>query len=170
MRRPLVFALVMLLGTTAAWADRYSDCFQLKDLDRTIGGCTSVIERGKRESPETRAAAYNIRGLAYGGKGRYDHAIGDFTKAIALKPNDADFYNNRGTAYGMSGEYDLAIADFDKAIALNPKDPEPHYNRGLAYKQKGDKERAIAAFRKLLEINPSNQDAREMLGKLGVTP
>ena len=43
-------------------------------------------------------------------------------------------------------------------------------NRGVAYKKKGDKEQAIADFRTALEINPSDQDAKEGLKRLGVTP
>ena len=35
---------------------------------------------------------YIYRGLAYHHKGEYDRAIGDFTKAIELKPNYAGAY------------------------------------------------------------------------------
>ena len=43
-------------------------------------------------------------------------------------------------------------------------------NRGIAYRKKGDKEQAIADFRKALEIDPSDQDAKNSLKQLGVTP
>ena len=36
--------------------------------------------------------------------------------------------------------------------------------------ENGDKEKAIADFRKVLEINPSDQDAKNNLRRLGVTP
>ena len=58
MRRPLVIALALALSAIGCGQDQYSDCNQEKDLDRQIRGCTSVIERGKRESQETRAIAY----------------------------------------------------------------------------------------------------------------
>ena len=38
----------------------------------------------------TLAKAYYSRGLAYDAKGDYDRAIADFTKAVKLKPNDAN--------------------------------------------------------------------------------
>ena len=85
MVRPLVFALVLALSATGAWADAVSDCNQSADPDRQIRGCTSVIERGKRESRKNRAIAYNNRGLAYSKKGDDDRAIADYDKAIAKR-------------------------------------------------------------------------------------
>ena len=117
---PLVFALVMLLWATGAWADPYEDCFQSADLERKIRGCTQVIERGKRESRENRATAYTNRGLAYYDKGEVDRAIADFDKVIALDPNNADAYSNRGNAYDEKGEFDRAIADFRRALEIDP--------------------------------------------------
>ena len=95
MVRPLVFALVLALSATGAWADRYSDCVQDKDLDRQIRGCTQVIERGEQESRKNRAVAYNNRGLAYYKKGEHDRAIADYDEVIALNPNDASAYSPR---------------------------------------------------------------------------
>ena len=105
MIRPLVFALVLALSATGAWADGWSDCNQYKDLDRQIRGCTSVIERGEEETRKNRAIAYTNRGTAYYEKGDYDRAIADSTKAIALDPNYAIAYNNRGNAYSRKGEH-----------------------------------------------------------------
>ncbi len=44
--------------------------------------------------------------------GNYDEAISDYTKAIALKPNDLDqMYYNRGQLYGLQGQYDKMLDD-----------------------------------------------------------
>ncbi len=119
MMRPLVFVLMLALSATGAWADRHSDCKQDKDPDRRISGCTQIIERGKRESQETRAAAYNNRGSAYDDKGDYDRAIADYDKAITLNPKLANAYNNRGAAYEEKGDKEQAIADFRKALEID---------------------------------------------------
>ena len=76
-----VFALALALSATGAWADWYSDCNQAKDLDLRISGCTTIIERGKRESLEDRSFAYTNRGDAYVRKGDVDRAIADYDKA-----------------------------------------------------------------------------------------
>ncbi len=173
MVRPLVFALVMLLGTTAAWAEDANDCLK-GEGDIQIRGCSRIIKSRKLfGTPITKdnlAQAYTSRGNAYQEKGEVDRAIADFEKVIALNPKDAAAYNNRGVVYGMKGEVDRAIADFDKVIALNPKDAKAYNNRGFAYIKKGDKDQAIADFRKALEIDPSDQNAKNNLKALGVTP
>ena len=170
MLRRLVFALVLALSATGAWADRWSDCNQSVDPDRRIRGCTSVIERGKRESRKNRAIAYSNRGVAYWKKSEYDRAIADYTEAIALDPNDAIAYSNRGVAYKKKGEVDRAIADHTTAIALDPDYAIAYFNRGVAYRKKGDKEQAIADFRTALEIDQSDRNAKNNLKALGVTP
>ena len=65
------------------------------------------------------AEAYSNRGGAYAlGKGQYDLAIADCTKAIELNPKDAGAYNNRGFAYYSKGKYDKAWEDVHKAESL----------------------------------------------------
>ncbi len=128
MIRPVISALALTLCATGAWADRYDDCVQDKDPDLTIRGCTSVIERGKQESREWRAKAYNNRGAAYYKKGELDRAIANFDKAIALNPKFADAYNNRGVAYFGQGDKEKAIADFRNALEIDPSHPGAKQN------------------------------------------
>jgi tetratricopeptide (TPR) repeat protein len=170
MLRPLVFALVLALSAIGAWADMYDDCKQSAEPDLRIRGCTQVIGRGEKETRKNLTAAYYNRGRAYEKKGEVDHAIADYDKAIALERHLAPAYFNRGNAYYSKGKLDHAITDFHKAIAFHPNYAPAYYNRGRAYEKKGDKEQAIADFRKALEINPSDQDAKEGLKRLGVTP
>ncbi len=112
--------MVLTLCATGAKADRYEDCVQSADLERKIRGCTQIIERGTRESLENRASAYINRGVAYTKKGEVDRAIADYTKAIALDPDDAEAYYNRGVVYGRKGDKEREIADFRKALEINP--------------------------------------------------
>jgi len=129
---------------------------------------------GMPESVQETALTHLDHGRACLDKGKYDDAIADYTKAIALNPNDATAYSNRGVAYGSKGAFDRAIADYTKAIALKPNVALAYTlaytNRGYTHEKKGDKEQAIADFRKALEIDPSDQYAKESLKRLGVTP
>ncbi|GAG27109.1 unnamed protein product, partial [marine sediment metagenome] len=84
--RTLVIALALTLAATGAWADRYSDCNQIKDQDLRIRGCTQIIKRGKRESRKNRTVAYNNRGNTYSDKGDFDRAIADYTRALKINP------------------------------------------------------------------------------------
>lgn len=115
MMRPLVFALVLGLTTTGAWADPHSDCNQAVDPDRQISGCTSVIETDPKH-----VKAYFNRGTAYYKKRDFDSAIADFTKTIELRPNHAADYINRGVAFAVKGDKNRASADFRKALEIDP--------------------------------------------------
>jgi tetratricopeptide (TPR) repeat protein len=99
-----------------------------------------------------------------------DSEIADFTKAIALSPEDAWAIFFRGMAYETKGEFDSALADYDKLIALKPKNANTYIVRGLAYADWGEDDCAIADFRRALEIDPPNQSAKNSLKALGVTP
>ena len=100
------------------------------------------------------AEAYYNRGVAYGIKGDFDHAIEDLTEAIALRPDFAEAYNNRGVAYNKKGEYDRAIEDYNTAIQLRPDFAEAYNNRGVVYINKSEIDLAILDFTKVIELNP----------------
>ena len=105
------------------------------------------------------AAAYNNRGSAKAGLGRYDEAIADCDKAIQLQPDYAAAYNNRGNAKAGLGRYDEAIADYDKAIRLNPDYAAAYYNRGNAKAGLGRHDEAIADYDKAIRLNPDDAAA-----------
>ncbi|MGI9403203.1 MAG: tetratricopeptide repeat protein, partial [Hyphomicrobium sp.] len=86
MVRLLVFAISPILWATEVGADRYSDCNQSADPDRSISGCTAIIQRGKRENQKNKAVAYWSRGNTYYLKREVDKAIADYTQAIKLNP------------------------------------------------------------------------------------
>ncbi|MCX6257015.1 MAG: tetratricopeptide repeat protein [Bacteroidia bacterium] len=50
----------------------------------------------------------------------YDHAIGDFTKALETNKNEYSVYLNRAESYYSLHKFDLAITDFRKADQLRP--------------------------------------------------
>jgi len=137
-----------------AFADRKTDCFQSKDFNRQIKGCTEIIKRGKKETRKSRRLAYYYRGKGHYEKRQYDRAIADYTKAIELNPKFADAYNFRGIAYRKIGQYDRAIADHTKMIELVPEFAGGYINRGSVFVSKGEYDRAISDFSKAIELKP----------------
>jgi tetratricopeptide (TPR) repeat protein len=81
--------------------------------------------------------AYGNRGAAYGGKGDYDQAIADCTRAIRLDPNYADAYSNRGAAYVIKGNYGRAIADWEAALRINPNNAQARQNIEIVRQKRG---------------------------------
>ncbi len=77
---------------------------------------------GMPESVQEAVRTHLGRGRACLDKGKYDDAIEDYDKAIALAPNDAIAYALRGGAYKHKGDKEQAIVDYRKALELNPSD------------------------------------------------
>ena len=98
----------------------------------TLVGCFSLVAffwsgRSRFRKPDdvirldsNDATAYHNRGIAWVGKGDFDKAITDFTKAIRLDPNYSTAYFNRDNVWANRGGLDKDITDFTEAIRLTP--------------------------------------------------
>jgi tetratricopeptide (TPR) repeat protein len=75
------------------------------------------------------ANTYYNRGLAWAAQGKFDKAIRDFNKTIALDPKAADAYNNRANAWASTGELDNAIKDYAEAVELTTKESNKQIGR-----------------------------------------
>ena len=101
-----------------------------------------------------RAAFYNNRGFVYYNQKKWELALADYNKAIAINPDFALAYYNRGLVYYDQKKWELALADYTKTIAINPDDAEAYNNRGLVYKNQKKWELALADYNKAITINP----------------
>jgi tetratricopeptide (TPR) repeat protein/S1-C subfamily serine protease len=108
-------------------------------------------------------AFYNNRGLVYLDQKKWDLALADYNKAIAINPNYADAYNIRGTVYLNQKKWDLAVADLNKAIELNPDNSLTYTVRGAVYTQQQKLDLALADYNKAIELNPN--DAQGYTGR-----
>lgn len=153
-----VVATVLLVAVGSLWlthlasANNLTDCSQIKDPQRTINGCTRLLQSGKLTQLD-RATAYSNRGSAYVRKHQHDRAIRDYEEAIKLNPKYAVAYFNRGSAYDDMGLHNRAIKNYSKALQINPELASAYVNRGVAYGNKGRYERAIEDFDKAIELN-----------------
>ena len=123
------------------------------DYGEAIEYYTDALEQGLRP-PEV----YNNRGNAYLRIDKVDEAIGDFSRAIELKPDFTEAYNNRGNAYVDKGDFIEAVDDFTISIGLQPDFAEAYRNRGVAYLNKGDFNLALEDFDKAIQLDPDNAD------------
>jgi tetratricopeptide (TPR) repeat protein len=115
--RPLLLALVLFFSSAVpVLANDEQDCFQGKDPQLRIKGCSEIVARAPND-----ASAYHNRAVAFGLSGDIDRAIADYTKTIEIRPDNAAAYENRGRAYASKGDYTHAVADAMKASELVAK-------------------------------------------------
>ncbi len=143
--------LLSLMLTVALWpapapADAASDCEQIFTPERTIAGCTAVLQAGRLEGTAL-AQVYTNRALGHAAQGSLDLAITDYDDAIKADPDYPWAYNGRGRAHADLGEYRLAIRDFDQVIRRIPGTVAVSFTyreRGFARCALGRQETAVA--------------------------
>jgi tetratricopeptide (TPR) repeat protein len=145
--------LLTVAPALGAGQNDYDGCMQHADLDRTVAGCTAIID-DIGESNRNRRIAYDNRGAAWHHKRDNDRAIADYTEALHLNPKEAIAYNNRGTAWRDKGNLDRALADFNQAIRLDPNDAAAYNNRGNVRHEKSDNKAAVADYTEAIRLDP----------------
>jgi len=90
---------------------------------------------------EPLAIVYKERGRYYHAAGRYSEAVADFTAALemmtpTLKPYEYNFFAFRAESLRAAGMFADAVLDFDTAIGLHPH-PVYYFHRGLALRAMG---------------------------------
>jgi len=108
--------------------------------------------------------AYNNLGAILQKTRRYDEALTNYNKAIALKPDYAKAYYNRGNALQDLKHYDEALASYEKAIALKPGYAEAHNNRGATLQEIRRFDEALASYGKAMTLEPGYAEAYYNMG------
>ncbi len=85
---------------------------------------------------KTTQVMFNDRGVAHQKSGKYDQAIADYGKAVAIN---------------------LALADYDKALRIDPRNYRIFLNKALACDESGRVKDAAEAYRNVLKYAPSKE-------------
>jgi len=104
------------------------------------------------------------KGVGFIRHDKFNEAITEFNKVIAINPESANAYYNLGFAYDKKGDLAEAISNFSKAIEIDPTLTDAYYNRAFAYYKKGNFNNAITDYSKVVEISPEAADAHYGLG------
>jgi tetratricopeptide (TPR) repeat protein len=114
---------------------------------------------------EKKARAYYCMGGCFLVKDDYNPAVGNFSEAIRLNPNDAYTNTCRGFCYLQLQKYDKAIADYTTGLRLDPKNEKAYYYRGTAHIGNLEFDEAIADFSEAVRLNPKYAFAYGMRGR-----
>lgn len=146
-----------------AYADRGLAYAKRKQYESAIDDYTKALSM---EPPERLAAStFSNRCWARFVVGRdLQDILGDCTKAIDLRPDDAWALNTRGFTYLKLGETDRSIADFSAAVTINSKMAISLYGRGLARQRSGDGQGGEKDIEMARVIDPSIAEASAIYG------
>ena len=123
------------------------------------GGGLSAAARGM--DPATRsklAEQHHARGYAARKQGRFEAAVDEYSRTLALAPRHFKALFNRGFSFDKLGQYALAVTDYSAALALCPDNSFALYNRGITKDRMGDYAGAVDDFTAAAALDPNNAD------------
>jgi tetratricopeptide (TPR) repeat protein/predicted aspartyl protease len=115
------------------------------------------------EGPKT-AAEFAARGAASAARRDFPAAIADYTRAIALEPDNARHYRARAMARLGARQPVLAMADLDEALKRQPNDADALMRRGELYLATRDPDRAKGDFEAAIKLAPDNPNLPAQAG------
>ena len=96
--------------------------------------------------------AYLGLGDAHVSLREYAKAVGDYGKAISMRPDKARLaYFKRGEINFLLGQFQQALADFQAAIGIDPNFADAHFALGNTYFKLKSFEQAIACYSQTLD-------------------
>ncbi|MDL2329108.1 tetratricopeptide repeat protein [Desulfosarcina sp. OttesenSCG-928-A07] len=128
----------------------------------------SVLNASDDHLLETRAILYMFLGKGAEEHGRYDTALEEYEKVLAIRkknlgpdhPDTATAYNNIAFVYSSKGEYGNALKGFEKALAIREKVLVPNHpsiattynDTAMVYSRMGEYDKALEGYEKALAI------------------
>ena len=113
----------------------------------------------------TNTLAYNALGSAYLSAGRYDEAISDFQKSLAI--TDTVFIHTQlARALIGKGNLDAALAEYQTANTLEPTNVATELALGNLLRQLGQLSAAAGHYHAALTLLPNSADAHSGLGQI----
>jgi tetratricopeptide (TPR) repeat protein len=158
--RVLTVAASAWAVASAANADRFSyrddrQCADTPNAETAIAACTRLYESATL-GPSNRAIALGNRGAALRLIGQYDHAMADFTVAMALDPRNPQYFCQRGDVLRKKRAFKDAIADYTAALTRAPGSLCAYQGRAQAYLAQGSPQQALADVAKGLRVKPAS--------------
>jgi adenylate cyclase len=124
-----------------------------------------LLAKGLAIDP-TFAAAHNLKAWMLTSETRFDEAIAERERALALDPASAGAMQGLGWDYLLLGQFEKGLEIFDKAIRLSPRDPELHFvyaGESWAYFALTRYDRAMDWARRAIAVNPRFQHSHAHL-------
>lgn len=126
------------------------DCYS-KDVMRRIEGCSELLKR-RHLVPAARAEVLALRALALSLIGRYNEAIADYDKALAIQPQHPVTLNNRAWALFKMGRIAEALPDVEQSIRRDNRSQHAFDTRAHIRQARGRAKAAYRDYRRAMEL------------------
>ena len=107
--------------------------FNLKESDQAISEFTTSLNQGFKP-----LEIYRVRAFIYYEQNKYDEAMGDIDKGLALDPDDLLFLKGKGEINLNRKAFPAALDAFQRAARIAPDDADVPYNMARVYYELGD--------------------------------
>lgn len=97
---------------------------------------------------------YCNRGLIYCRRKEYDKALADFSRAIEIGPDSADYHIDRADAYLNLNRPENSLEDINLALMLGSPTAYAYNIQGRAYDDLKQFDKALISYTKSLQIDP----------------
>eukprot|EP00409_Alexandrium_fundyense_P002355 CAMPEP_0185903958 /NCGR_PEP_ID=MMETSP0196C-20130402/3248_1 /TAXON_ID=2932 /ORGANISM="Alexandrium fundyense, Strain CCMP1719" /LENGTH=100 /DNA_ID=CAMNT_0028623133 /DNA_START=90 /DNA_END=388 /DNA_ORIENTATION=+ len=93
------------------------------------------------------AEEYKKRGNDAFKERKWDEAIKQYNKAIALDPTNAAYYSNRSGAWSSKSNHESALADANKCLSQDPQFVKGYARKGKALFDMDEWDQAEVAYK-----------------------
>ncbi|MGD0141452.1 MAG: tetratricopeptide repeat-containing glycosyltransferase family protein [Tepidisphaeraceae bacterium] len=149
--------------------------FSPDSADQAVSEAVALHRAGRRSEAEkiyrqilvrqpSHPHALQLLGVCYGQRGEPQKAVDLISRAVAIRPNVADYHGNLGEYLRALGRMPESIASFERAVALDGSDPVIRNSFGVALAEARQLEAAIAQFRRAIELKGDYADPHSNLG------
>jgi len=122
---------------------------QLEAIERDMG----------TDRPGVRAELLAQAGQAWMEANQAENAAAVQSRALDLKPGDAELWIDRGLSFAAMRSWPRAISDFDRALRIQPDRVEILILRAAAWRNAGDPAKALADADRVLKRAPDHSEA-----------
>lgn len=141
-------------NATLPWGNRANYYRDSGQRTKALHDYNKALELGSK-NPN----ALNSRGKLYfmsNSRDTIQLALQDYTAAINLSPDFAEYYMNRGATYARLQSFQLALQDLMKAAQLDPNNKTVYLNRSIVFHNMGQYQNEINDINTYLSMDENN--------------
>jgi tetratricopeptide (TPR) repeat protein len=126
-----------------------------------FGGALAMADQAVAAEGEeaSRWLRYSSRASLYSQVNDEPKAVADYSRAIELKPDNANLYFRRGQSRQRTGDHGGAIADLDVAITIGPAKAVHYQARAGSYGALRNWSAVVADWSRSIEMLPRDAEA-----------